>query len=120
MEIKTLEIEDTETRTNEKIMTIAEYHNVNLKVSYFWDNHGKLINWTEFVEQPTSWSGVNVRVDEYSFSQTFDFLNKTMDFKETQLFVDNERISGDVVDISRRRDKDGTITVYCKLVIGWG
>ena len=120
MEIKTFEIEDTEPRTNEKIVTIAEYENVNLRVSYYWDSHGKLDNLTRHIEQPTYWSDVKVRVDEYSFSQTFDFLNKTMHFKERQLYVNDELISGDVVDMSRRTDRNGTVTVYCKLVIGWG
>ena len=120
MEIKTLKTNDPESRTNEKVVTIAEFNNVNLQVSYYWDSHGKLLNWTAFVEQPKSWSKVNVKIEEYSFSQTFDFLNKTMDFKKTQLLVDNELIFGEVVDMSCTRSRDGIITVGCKVVIGCG
>lgn len=120
MEIKTVEINETETRTNERILTLAEYDNVNLKVSYYWDSHGKLVNWNDLVNKPKFWSCVKVRIDECSYSQTFDFMDKTMDFKDINLYVNDELISSDVVEVSRRRSKDGTVTVYCKIIIGWG
>ena len=104
-------------RTNEKKETLQKFNNVDLKVDYFWDSHGKLINWNESVDSPTKWTNVNVEIILYSFTENIS--DNAYDFVNRQLVVNGKVISGDLLDgtISKFGNKT---TLYCRVVVGWG
>lgn len=116
METKTVEL--ALTRTNEKTETFAEYKDVILKVDYFWNSHGKLINWNECVEEPTYWSKAHVQIQKYSFTE--HLMDRDFDFEVHQLLVDGKHIAGDVMSHKATTDFLGVTTVYCKVAVGWG
>lgn len=116
METKTVEL--AVTRTNEKTETFAEYKDVILKVDYFWDSHGNLINWNECVEEPTFWSKADVQIQKYSFTE--HLLNQDFDFEVHQLIVNGKQIAGDVMSHKATTDFLGVTTVYCRVAVGWG
>lgn len=105
-------------RTNECKEVFAEYNNVILKVDYFWNSHGELINWNENVEDPTFWSSVDVKLQKYTFTE--HLLNRDFDFEVHQLLVDGKLIGGDVISHKVTKDFLGVETVYCRVAVGWG
>ena len=106
------------TRTNEKREVLVEYKNVILKVDYFWDSHGDLVLWNEHVEEPTYWSGVDVQIVSYTFTE--HLLGRDFDFETHQLCVDGKQISGDVINCKIQTDFIGVATVNCRVTVGWG
>lgn len=110
--------EITITRTNEQTEVFAEYKDVILKVDYFWNSHGELINWNEHVEEPTFWSGVDVQIQKYTFTERL--LERDFDFEVHQLLVNGKHISGDVISHKAKTDFLGVTTVYCRVAVGWG
>lgn len=105
------------TRTNEKKIIVGRYPKADLKVDYFWDNHGKLINWNEQTEEPTSWSDVKVQIYKYSFTEKL--IEREFDFETFQLIINGKTLSGELrdwtVDI-----KSGKYILQCRVVVGWG
>lgn len=104
-------------RTNEKIETLMTIEKASLKVDYFWNHHGKLIDWNEYVCYPFEWSNANVNISKVSFTQ--EISEHAFDFEATQLAVNNYKLGGDVVEINVELE-DNTIKIYCKVVVGWG
>jgi hypothetical protein len=105
-------------RTNEKTTILEDYKDIILKVDYFWDSHGKLIKWNESVAEPTYWSGVDVQIQKYEFTE--HLLNRDFDFEVHQLVVNGKLIAGDVYSHREKTDFTGVTTVTCKVVVGWG
>ena len=105
-------------RTNVKSEVLADFKNVILKVDYFWDSHGKLVLWNDCVEDPTYWSGVDVQLVSYSFTE--HLLGKDFDFDFHQLWVNGKQISGDVINCKVKTDFIGVTTLYCRVAVGWG
>ena len=112
MEIKEVSLEPK--RTNEVTEVLGDFKDINLKVDYFWDSHGKLIKWAE----PTSWSGANVKIRKYSFTENLG--GKEYDFETIQLWVNNKLIAGDVIDCKLKLDGNTGSTLYCRVTVGWG
>ena len=104
-------------RTNEKKETLQKFNNVDLKVDYFWDSHGTLINWNESVNSPTEWTNVNVEIILYSFTENFS--DTAYDFVNRQLVVNGKVISGDLLDGTINKFGNKT-TLHCRVVVGWG
>jgi hypothetical protein len=104
-------------RTNELTTVVGDFKDVDLKVEYYWDNHGKLINWTDCVEDPNFWSKADVQIKRYSFTE--NLLGKSFDFEMLQLVVNGRMISGDVIKYFLEEDKDGTL-LKCFVTVGWG
>jgi hypothetical protein len=46
-------------------------------------------------------------------------LGQEFDFETDQLIVNGKMISGDVIDWSHKVE-DNTITLYCRVAVGWG
>lgn len=101
-------------RTNEKKETIQKFDNIDLKVEYFWDSHGKLIKWKESADE---WTNVNVEIILYSFTE--NIADNSYDFENRQLVVDGKVISGDLHDATINKSGNKT-TLYCRVVVGWG
>ena len=104
-------------RTNEKKETLQKFNNIDLKVDYFWDSHGKLIDWNESVDSPTEWSNVDVEIILYSFTENLS--GTTYDFVNRQLVVDGKVISGDLLKATINKSGNKT-TLHCRMVVGWG
>jgi hypothetical protein len=105
------------TRTNEQKRVVGGYKDVSLKVNYFWDSHGNLINWNHCVEEQTTWPKADVQIIKYTFTE--HLLGKDLDFKMHQLNVNGKLISGDVIS-HKAKDEMGELVVYCDVVVGWG
>lgn len=101
-------------RTNEKKETIQKFDNIDLKVEYFWDSHGKLIKWKESADE---WTNVNVEIILYSFTE--NIADNSYDFENRQLVVNGKVISGDLHDVTINKSGNKT-TLYCRVVVGWG
>lgn len=106
------------TRYNEKTEVICEYTNAKVEAEYFWDSHGDLIDWSEYVEEPTSWSNVEVKLVRYYFTE--HLLGKDFDFETLQLIVDGRTIGGDVLDYVAEDISTNSPTIKCKIAVGWG
>lgn len=116
MKVKTVALETK--RTNEVTEILGDFQNINLEVDYFWDNHGKLINWNDCVEEPTTWSGTDVKIRKYSFTEKL--LDNEYDFEAKQLWVNSKLIAGDVIDYKIKPDSGTGSTLYCRVAVGWG
>lgn len=100
------------------IETIMTFEGANLIVDYFWNSHGKEVDWNEYVNHPTVWNKASVKINKVSFTQ--QVLDKTFEFEAKQLVVDDVVIGGDVIKVEVDLDEDGILDVYCKVTIGWG
>ena len=105
-------------RIKDQTMTVRVFRNVSLKINYYWDSHGELINWNNLVQTPTFWSKANVQIRRHSFTEVL--LNKLFDFTEDQLVVNDRLIPGDLINYIVDTDTDGNVLVTCDLAIGWG
>lgn len=97
---------------------LMTFENANVFVDYYWDSHGKEVNWNEHVNKPTVWTKASVKIGLLRVSQ--QVLDKTFEFESKQLIVDGERISGDVTEVKAELDEDGILEVFCKVTVGWG
>jgi hypothetical protein len=104
--------------TERKIETIMTFENVNLLVSYVWDNHGNEVNWNSYVKHPTRWTNANVKINKVTFNQSI--LDKVFEFEANQLVVNNTKIGGDTSVLEVATNETGVTTVYCKVTVGWG
>ena len=107
------------TRTNEKRETLIAFKNIDVEITYYWDDHGKLINWNEHTDLPTSWKDVKVRLERYSFTDRVSLVRKK-DFEIQQLVIDGKSFPGDVFDLEVTFGFGGKMTLLCKSVIGAG
>lgn len=107
------------TRTNEKRETLIAFKNINVDNTYCWDDHGKLINWNEHTNLPTTFIGVRVRIDQYAFTERSG-LTRKKDFKIQQLIINDEYLPGDVVNMEVSFDDKRRMTLHCKIVVGAG
>lgn len=39
---------------------LMTFEKANVFVDYYWDNHGKEINWNEYAEKPTVWTKAKI------------------------------------------------------------
>ncbi len=102
-------------RTNEKRTTVHEYEDANIKVNYFWAGKDQLIPWDKEVNLPNTWIHSKVRIDLLEFTEEFEGLGKTMDFKTLQLYV-NDDFVGELFQINES-DKN---VILCDVVVGAG
>ncbi len=108
----------TSTRINEHKVCLAAFEHVNVQVNYFWDSHGKLVNWNDATESPTSWTDAKVEIYRYSFTECL--LGKTFDFQTDQLYINDKIISGDLFNYNKETDFDSKTTLTCSVIVGWG
>ena len=106
-------------RTNEKRTTLHEYEDCSISVDYFWaSEEDGLILWNTEVNLPTGWIHSKVRVDLFEFTENFESLEKAMDFKTLQLYI-NDAFIGELVDI-REEPTDKGLILRCSVVVGAG
>jgi len=105
-------------RTNEKRTTVHEWDDINVKVNYFWAENDKMIKWEGQVPLPTAWLHAKVRVDVLEFTENFESLGLSKDFRASQLYINNEFI-GELFDIQMEAGASSTY-IRCDVVIGAG
>lgn len=97
---------------------LMTFENANVFVDYYWDNHGKEINWNEHVNKPTVWTKASIKIGILKIQK--QVLDKMFDFEVRQLIVDGERIGGEVTSVKAELDEDGILEVCCNVTVGWG
>lgn len=105
-------------RTNEKRTIIHEWDDVNVKVDYFWAEDDKMIKYNDQVPLPIGWLHAKVRVDLLEFTENFESLEITKDFRVSQLYINGEFI-GELFDIQMEA---GEVSTYlkCEVIVGAG
>jgi hypothetical protein len=97
---------------------LMAFENANVFVDYYWDSHGKEVNWNEHVNKPTVWTKASVKIGILKIQQ--QVLDKMFDFEVRQLIVDGDRISGEVTSVKAELDEEGILEVCCNVTVGWG
>ena len=97
---------------------LMTFENANVFVDYYWNNHGKEIDWNECVEKPTVWTKASVKIGILKIQK--QVLDKMFDFEVRQLIVDGDHIGGEVTSVKAELDEDGILEVCCKVTVGWG
>lgn len=90
-------------------ITLHDLRGVNLTVGFFSD-----------IEKPLysiCWRKVDVRVELCTFTEQISELD--FFFSAHQLFIDDHKISGDVIDFRCEVGELGVIAAYCKIIIKW-
>lgn len=88
---------------------LHDLRGVNLTVGFFLD--------TEISLYSICWRKVDVRVELCNFIEQVS--EQSFPFSTQQLFIDDRKISGDVIDFRCEPGVDDIINVYCKIVILW-
>lgn len=100
-------------RTNEKVTTLQEYDDINVRADYFWAKDDKLINWNDETDLPIGWLHAKVRLDQLEFTETFETLDKTMDVKVHRLYINDEFI-GELIGVGVVKD-----VLKCAVLVGY-
>jgi hypothetical protein len=95
--------------TDEYQLILHDLRGVNLTVGFFLDTETSLYS--------ICWDRVDVRVEHTSITETIRELPFTSNTQ--QLFIDDHLITGEVLDFRCEAGSDGSIQVYCKIVIRW-
>jgi hypothetical protein len=107
-------------RKDESREILFEAKNVSLKLDFYWNAHGKRINWNKNVKVQKNYSKVDIKVERYVFTQVFESIEDTT-FETLQLFVNGKLVEGDVVKWTWWEDDNGVPERYnIKLDCGWG
>ena len=105
-------------RTNEKRTTLQEFEDATIKVNYFLVEHDKLTPCNQLVPLPGGWIHCKARVDLLEFTEHFEALDTTKDFKTFQLYINDEFI-GELIDV-QEEDTVNAKLIKCSVVVGVG
>jgi hypothetical protein len=103
-------------RTNEKVTTLHEWDDANVKARYYIGGD-KLVDVTDQTPLPVGWLHSKVRIDLLEFTETFESLDKTMDVKAARLYVNDEFI-GDLFDVAQEEAEFGLL-IKCNIMVGY-
>ena len=108
------------TRTNEKVEVLEDVKGVKVKLDFFWNSHGKRINWNHNVTEQKNYSSADVRLERYSFTENYEY-SGSHDFETIRLFINGKQIAGDVwYAKGTLDDNDEVCSMRFKLDCGWG
>jgi hypothetical protein len=100
-------------KTNKVDTCLFEGNGVTLKVSFYWDSHGRLIPWEGGPKNKKTFSrktaDVRIIKKEYTMMET--------DWEDWVLYVDKELFNGNIRSY-RYNPENNTLTV--KMTVGWG
>lgn len=105
-------------RTNEVRTVVEDYKGIIVRVNYYWDSHGELINWNSLTHDPLFWPRADVKINKYAFTESL--AGADLDFTTYQLVVDNRIITGDVLDWKVETNESGALSLLCSVAVGWG
>ena len=97
-------------------LTLHELRGVNIKVDFFLGTRKELLDKSKCIAYSICWKNVDVRVDTITFTERISDLD--FYFSAQQLFIDDQVISGDVIDFHWEAGEAGIIIAYCKILIG--
>ena len=97
-------------------VVLHELRGVNVKVDFFLGTRSDLLNNTRCVAYSTCWREVDIRVDLITFTEQLSDLD--FYFSSQQLSIDDQLITGDVIDFHWEADENGKIIAYCRILIG--
>lgn len=100
--------------TSKTEKTLFESENINLKINFFWDSHGKMIPWE--LDGKKSMSRKNASVKIVEVKQTYDITGDSV-FTSWVVYVNGSFVSGDIARYSTTQN--GTM-LNIKSVVGSG
>lgn len=113
--METIELKAEVLSKKEKIL--FEKEECNVKASFYWDSHGKLIPW-ENEEGKKNIIQKNCKVKVNQLKQKIDYgFDKPYDIETWTLYVNGKEIEGDVNGYNYNPN---TNTINLKLILGWG
>lgn len=95
--------------TDDYQIILHDLRGVNLTVGFFLD--------TEIPLYSICWNKVDVRVEQITITEMIHELPFTCNTQ--QLFIDDHLLTGEVLDFRCETGSNGSIQVYCKIVIRW-
>ena len=98
-------------------ITLHELQGVSLRVDFFYGSEKETAELPTQVQYSTFWDAVDVRVDLITFTECLSDLD--FFFSGHQLFIDDQLISGTVIDFYYNVIDSKTVKAFCKIVIGW-
>lgn len=90
-------------------ITLHDLRGVNVKVDFFLDTEKRLYS--------ICWDKVDIRVEQITITEMIHELPFT--WNTQQLFIDDHLLTGEVLDFRCETGSNGSIQVYCKIVIRW-
>ncbi len=97
-------------------IVLHELKGVNVKVDFFLGTKRELLDNSRCIAYSICWKDVNVRVDMITYTERISELD--FFFSVHQLFIDDQMISGDVIDFHWEVGDAGRIIAFCKILIG--
>lgn len=98
--------------TDEKKETLFKQSNINLKVKFFWDSHGNLVEFTNDKDKKT-FSKKDCTIEIEKENCKID----GVEIETWNLIVNGEKMNGSVY---RYNYNPNTKNINIKLVLGWG
>ena len=93
---------------------IFDKKEITVKIKFYWDSHGKLVEFKGFNDKYSfSKKVADVKIEKVT--RTIDNLPK--EFTHHRLYIDNELKNGDIYGVSFNPD---TNIINIKLCVGWG
>lgn len=99
-------------RTDEKSEIIYSAKKVNLKIKFFWDSHGRLVEFPGFNDKLT-FSKRNVDIDIEKETFKLDGI----EFEYWNLIINGEKLGNGTI---YRYSLTPSNNFYVKMVVGWG
>ena len=116
METITLNTEDLFKEISRKVSTLIKKENVKVKVSYYWDSHGKLVSWDVDGKHTQTFNG-NAEIKKTELVREWTYGGRQNE-EYWDLFVNDKKIdNGDVQSYSYNPN---TNTMSIKMICGWG
>lgn len=87
-----------------------EFKKVAIEVQYYWRHEDSLIGWSDSNNYKFGWVDADVRIELLTFD------NGTETY---QVYINNDFIACDLIELSVDDTDLSNIVVYCKLIILW-
>ncbi len=104
-------------KAKEDKKVLATFTDTNLKVTYLWNKQGKLLNWNDQTDLPTTYPKAKICLERYTFSERVDLIHKR-DYDVQVLSVNDQYLPGDVSSLEVTFDKYKKMTLHCKIIVG--
>lgn len=104
-------------RSNRNKKVLITFNDINLEVAHLWKKQGKLINYDDQMELPTTYENVQVQLERHTFSERIDLTHK-QDYDVQLITVDGQYLPGDVLSLEVTFDKYEKMALSCKIIVG--
>lgn len=116
VEVKEFNMDELCKLVSKKETTLFKKDNIKVRVSYFWDSHGKLVKWDIDGKHSKTFNG-NAEITKLELVRDWKYGGK-MNEEYWKLSINGEKINGDVYSYSYYNPETNTINV--KMICGWG